>query len=166
MSDKAGLPLVTLDTSAVEPHVVDHAAFLGFGVQVVTVTTREVAKTSFGVRLERTRRVPELAHWDESNWDEAVWSEPNLNEVVEAALEIISNGSFPTNRAALTAGQKHQLRDAMILEGHVRSGADLFVTGDKKVYIKHGRKEALQERLGVRILLVPEFLALAYGAWA
>ena len=160
MSDKAGLPLVTLDTSAVEPHVFDHAAFLGYEVQVVTVTAREVEGTSFEVRLECTRHVPELAHWGEFKWGNAVWAGPNTIEVIDTALEIIANGSFPTNRAALTAGQKRQLRDAMILEAHVRSESDLFVTGDEKAYTKHGRMEALQERLGVRILLVPEFLAL------
>ena len=161
MSDRANTRLMTLDTGAVEPHVVDHATFLGYEVQVVTVTAREVEGTRFQVRLKRMRKVPELAHWGESKWGQAVWAGPNTIEVIGAALGIISNGSFPTNRADLTVGQKHQLRDAMILEAHVRSGADLFVTDDARAYVKHGRREALEERLGARILLVPEFLALA-----
>ncbi len=160
MSAKASLPLVTLDTSAVEPHVFDHAGFLGYEVQVVTVTAREVEGTSFEVPLEHTRRVLELGHFGESRFGQAVFAGPSTKETVEAALDIISGGSFPANRAVLTVGQKHQLRDAMILEAHVRSGADLFVTDDARAYVKHGRREALKERLGVRILLVAAFLAL------
>ena len=160
MSDKAGTPVVTLDTGAVEPHVVAHAALLGYEVQVVTVTAREVEGTTFEVGLRGMRKVPELAHWGESRWDQAIWGGPNTKGVVETALDIIASGSFPTNRAALTVGQKHQLRDAMILEAHVRSGADLFVTGDARAYVGHGRREALEERLAVRILLVHEFLDL------
>ena len=52
----------------------------------------------------------------------------------------------------------------MILEAHVRSGADLFVTNDKKGFVSHGKREAFQEQLGVRVLLVSEFLARKPGA--
>ena len=160
MSAEAGVPMVTLDTCVVERVVSQHAKLLGYGVQIVSVTVREVEGTTFELLLEHTRCVPELGHYGESHYGEAVYAGPNTCEVIEVVLEIIANGSFPTTRTALTDGQRHQLRDAMILEAHVRSGADLFVTDDKRAYINHGRREALQERLGVRILLVQEFLGL------
>ena len=160
MSTDVGQPLMTLDTSAVEPDVVAHAAVLGYEIQVVTVTAREVEGTSFEVPLVHTRRVLELGHFGESRYGEAVYAGPNTRDVIKAILEIISNGSFPTNRASLTDGQKRQLRDAMILEAHVRSGADLFVTVDARAYVRHGRRDMLEKRLGVRILLAREFLDL------
>ena len=154
---------VTLDTSAVEPSVKNHAALLGYEVQVVTVTAREVAGTSFEVSLGEIQLVSEVAHWGES-WDQAVWGGPDTKQVEETALDIIASGGFPNNRAALTGKQRRQLRDAMILEAHVRSGADLFVTNDKKGFVSHGKREAFQEQLGVRVLLVSEFLARKPGA--
>ena len=155
---------VTLDTSAVEPSVKNHAALLGYEVQVVTVTAREVAGTSFEVSVGEIQLVSEVAHWDESKWDQAVWGGPDTKQVEETALDIIASGGFPKNRAALTDKQRRQLRDAMILEAHVRSGADRFVTNDKKGFVSHGKREAFQEQLGVRVLLVSEFLARKPGA--
>ena len=158
MTDR--LHVVTLDTGAVDEHVKNHAALLGYEVQVVTVTAREVRDTSFEVSVGEIRLVSEVAHWGESEWGQAVWGGPETEQVEETALNIIASGSFPKDRAALTEPQKHQLRDAMILEAHVRSGADLLVTSDKKAYISHGNREALERELGVQVLLVSEFLDL------
>ena len=151
--------VVTLDTGAVDERVKNHAALLGYEVQVVTVTAREVEGTSFGVSVGEIRLVvSEVAHFGESRYGQAVFGRPDMKRDVETALNIIASGSFPKDRAALTEPQKHQLRDAMILEAHVRSGAGLFVTSDKRAYVSHGKREAFQRELGVQVLLVPEFL--------
>ena len=154
--------MVTLDTSAIDnlPRVKDHAARLGYEVQVVSTTAREVEGSSLQESVEYMHRVLEVAHWGEFKWGQAVWSGPEKKRVIETALDIIASGGFPKNHTALTENQKRQLRDARILEAHVRSGADLFVTNDKKGFVRHGKWEAFQEQLGVQILLVSEFLQL------
>jgi predicted nucleic acid-binding protein len=53
---------------------------------------------------------------------------------------------------------QRQLRDAMILEAHVRNGRDVFITDDKKAFINNGRRDALRSFLKTRILTKEEFL--------
>ena len=151
---------VTLDTSAIDDllSVKNHAARLGYEVQVVSTTLGEVDGTSFQNSAECIPRVLEVAQWGEARWGQAVWSGPDNRRVIKTALDIIASGGFPKNRAELTENQKRQLRDARIIEAHVRSGATLFVTNDKRGFVSHGRREAFQKQLGVQILLAPEFL--------
>ena len=77
--------------------------------------------------------------------------------VFELVLDIISNGSFPKDRSNLTSGQLRQLRDAMIFSDHVQSGCDIFVSDDRRAFLKHGRRERLETEFGTRILTVSEF---------
>jgi len=151
---------VTLDTGAVEPEVLQRAQDLDAAVQVVTVTVREVEGTSFSVVVAPLPSVAEAAVWDESRWGEAAFFDPAAGVDLEEILTIISDGGFPKEheRDALSPGQRHQLRDAMIFEAHARSGADYFVTNDMKAFIRGGRREQLEARFGSRILTVDEFL--------
>lgn len=57
----------------------------------------------------------------------------------------------PKNRSQLTEGKRHQLRDALILEGHSAAGRNIFVTEDAKGFIKNGWREQLESLLGTRI---------------
>ncbi len=156
---------VTLDTSAVEPEVLQRAQDLNAAVQVVTVTVREVEGTSFSVVVAPLPSVAEAAVWDESRWGEAAFFDPAAGVDLEEILTIIADGGFPKEkeRDALSPGQRSQLRDAMIFEAHARSGADCFVTDDLKAFIKWGRREQFEERFESRILTVVEFLKLT--AW-
>jgi hypothetical protein len=93
---------------------------------------------------------------DESRLDETV---PPLNshaDVLERALAIISNGSFPPpgNRNALSDGQRRQLRDAMIFEAHVRHRRHALVTRDARGFINEGRRDRL-ELLGLTRIVTP-----------
>jgi hypothetical protein len=83
----------------------------------------------------------------------------------EAILAIISSGSFPKNREALTTGEEHQLRDAMILDAHTREGRDIFVSDDTKAFVgPDGSKRARLEALcGTKIMTVDEFCARVAG---
>jgi len=56
------------------------------------------------------------------------------------------------------------LRDAMILEAHVRDGRDIFVTRDTRAYVgRGGDKNVLRSKLeglfSTRIMTVDEFCA-------
>ncbi len=84
---------------------------------------------------------------------EAVFASDEENERLKQILKIISNGSFPFGTAQpLTKRQRSQLRDAMIFEAHVRSGADAFVTTDSSAFIKDGRRSLLGRTFSTRIL--------------
>lgn len=103
--------------------------------------------------------VPETAVFDETSWGEGVWAAEN--DPLEDILDVISNGSFPkvAQRDLLTVAQRNQLRDAMILAGHVRAGADILVSDDRRAFIKHGRREKLEARFATRIMTLNEFRA-------
>lgn len=170
--------LVTLDTNVLDAAEV---ASLQLGLEIpcqfaaVTVSMRERGEAN---NLS-IASVPETLVWGESRWGEAVWGGPIpellvLDEsplgsgvvagdqevdVLEAALRIISNGSFspPGRREDLSPGARRQLRDAMVFEAHVRQRRHVLVTGDTRGFVNGGRREAL-ERLGrTRILTPAEF---------
>lgn len=174
--------LVTLDTNVLDAAEV---AKLQLGVEVPC----ELAAVSVSMR-ERgdvddldIPSVPETLIWGESRWGEAVWGGPipellvlgesplgsgvasgdQEADVFEAALRIISNGSFPPRgrRENLSPGARRQLRDAMVFEAHVRQRRHVLVTGDTRGFINGGRRDAL-ERLGrTRVLTPLEFRELA-----
>jgi hypothetical protein len=125
----------------------------GWDVAFSTVSRRELHGAEFGA----LKRVPELAVWNESTWNVARWADAASSERLQRILAIISNGSFPKQRDCLTEGQRHQLRDAMILEAHFASGRDVFVSSDAKAFIRDGRREKLEALLQTRILSPTEF---------
>ena len=103
--------------------------------------------------------ITESVVWGESRWGGAVWGSSESSDRLEAILRIISNGSFPRKggRADLSRVQRRQLRDAMILEAHVRSGRDIFITNDETGFVNHGRREILETQCGTRIMTAKEF---------
>ena len=174
--------LVTLDTNVLDEAEV---ANLNAGADIpcefaaVTVSMRERGHANDLPIIS----VPETLVWGESQWGEAVWGGPlpellvldesplgsgvvagdREADVFEAALRIISNGSFhpPGRRENLSRGTLRQMRDAMVFEAHVRQRRHVLVTGDARGFVNGGRRDAL-ERLGrTRILTPVEFRELS-----
>ena len=131
---------------------------------MTSVTEREVEGSSLETQLQAIERLTESAVLGESRWDSAVWGSSESSDRLEAILRIISNGSFPPkgDRANLSLGQRRQLRDAMILETHVRSGRDLFMTNDETGFVNDGRRELLETQYDTRIMTAKEFCS-EYG---
>ncbi|MBK8058532.1 MAG: hypothetical protein IPK33_11915 [Gemmatimonadetes bacterium] len=157
---KAAIRTVTFDTNVLPaPDLIERARALGIEVAVSTVTVREVDDTSWSEAVSDLPRHSEVFVLGESLMGEAVLPIVGPGDVLEEIIRLVSGGSFPRRggREQLTRGQANQLRDAMILETHVRSGRDALVTADSRAFIKFGRREALQERFGTSILLPPEF---------
>lgn len=127
---------------------------LGFDVAWVSVTDRE---------LRQPVKAPifETLVLDESALDSAVLGSEEQGDLMEKILDVVGDGSFPKqgHRDDPSDRQKHQLRDAMILETHVREGRDVFVSGDEKGFVRHGRRERLQALCSTRILVPDEFRA-------
>jgi hypothetical protein len=146
---------LTFDTTTKpdEPLVLK-AIEAGWDVAFASVSPREAAGKNFEVSL-----VPELGVWDESGWGDARWADGSSSECLERILAIVSNGSFPKNRNRLTDGQLHQLRDAMILEAHVAAQRQVFVTDDRKAFLKGGRREQIEALFQTRLRTSHEFAA-------
>ena len=85
------------------------------------------------MQLQSLETIPETAVWGESRWGTGVWGSNESHSRLEEILGIIGSGSFPAKREELTAGQRRQLRDAMIVEARIRAGRDIFVTNDARV---------------------------------
>ena len=148
---------VTLDTN-----ILAHSEELliagrkhGFQFARITVTDREVKNSSFQANLQPLDKVPETAVWGESKWGKAVWA--SEESYLEEILSIISNGSFPKIHHQLTSGQRRQLRDAMILEAHIREKRDIFVSNDERGFLRYGKREKLEAKFGTRIMSLAEF---------
>ena len=126
----------------------------------VTVSDRELAGTDIDPLPEP---ILETGVWDEPHWNQSVYSDEKGADLLEKILAIVSNGSFPKKGARndLTREQRHQLRDAMILQAHVREGRDILVTNDKKAFIgRNGSTRQKLERLcSTRIMSEDEFYA-------
>jgi hypothetical protein len=175
------MPLrVTLDTNTIDHRARIESACTGLDVELAytSVTDRETEGTA---RATQGAGVVETMIWGESRWGLSVWGgtvreslvlgESRLGEAVlgsdggastfEAILDVIGSGSFPPlgSRNTMTAGQWHQLRDAMILEAHAREGRDVLVTQDVRGFIHNGRRERLETLCRTRILTVDEFCA-------
>jgi hypothetical protein len=145
---------------------------------VVSVTEREFTGRMPGEIFINS--LTETGVWGESNWGKAVWGAPlhevgvigeprigsfvfaaeELVLVLETILKIISNGSFPPPGARhhLTAGERNQLRDALILEAHVRAKRDVFVSGDKRAFIGNEKiRRKLENTFQIEIMATEEF---------
>lgn len=171
--------LVTVDTNVLDIKRIGEirAAARDRAVRFATVTVNERERGEFSVEVDV---LSETAVWGESRWGEAVLATPIPESMVldetplgsgvlasdegadmfEQVLAIISNGSFPRpgTRDALTAPQRRQLRDAMTFEAHCRHGRHVFISEDKKAFINHGRREALESIGRTKILTVDEFM--------
>ena len=125
---------------------------------IITVTENELEGTDIRVKLDRLNLVYETAVFGESKYGKAKYGSKTTQENRDEILSIISGGSFPTDGKNITIGQKKQLRDSMIFHAHIRDKRDIFVTNDARGFIKHGRREKLQERFNTRIMTRNEFL--------
>ena len=156
---------VTLDTSVSPPETVTASVPADkFEFVVVSVTDRETAGTSFQVRFSPLSRIGETGVYGESTFGSAVYGGKDDAQCLEAVLAIISHKGFPkpSQRDALTPGQRRQLRDAMIFCAHVRENREVFVTNDKNAFIDDGRREMLEKLFNTRIMKPAEFIA-AHG---
>lgn len=150
---------ITLDTDVLPADdLLQAASGLDCEFAVVSVTEREVEGTRFAAHVEPLGSVHETAVFGEAKFGSAVLGSQQSGETLEEILRIISAGSFPQSRDNLSAGQVHQLRDALILEAHLREHRDIFITGDARAFIRHGKREQLRTAFGVRILRRVEFL--------
>lgn len=131
----------------------------GFDFAVVSVTERELEETPFSVYLQPLTSVPETGVFGESWYGRAVYGSAASATRLEEILQIIGGGSFPKDRTHLSNGQRRQLRDAMILEAHIRGGRNIFVTNDERGFIRFGRRGELETRFGIRIMTAEEFVA-------
>lgn len=129
----------------------------------VSVTARKLDRTSKPRIMPVGRPLIEIGVHGESSYGMAAYAERNDGDLLERLLAVISSKGFPPvgNREHLTLGQRSQLRDAMILAKHFRSGADILVTNDKKAFIgKDGsRRRELEIECSTRIMTVGEFCA-------
>jgi hypothetical protein len=147
--------LVTIDTNILSADNLVAAVPPGkFEFVVVSVTDREV-----GSGLSAFGQVVEAGVLGESLWGKAVWPDSADSDCLEQVLAIVSARSFPQRglRGSLTAGQRRQLRDAMIFCAHVRAGRHIFVTNDKRGFIRDGRRQQLEQMFATRIMTREEF---------
>jgi len=85
-------------------------------------------------------RVKPIGVWNHSKWDECVWADEK--NTYDAIRKIIG---------------KHNIKDAMHLEAHIRNGFDFFVTNDLDEFIKNGKRESLENQfLELKIVTVQE----------
>lgn len=150
--------LVTIDTNVLPFNNLDKLINdKHIEVAYVSVTEREARDSLIENQLKDIgNKIFEVGVFGESEYGNAVYG--GKNNKLKMILEIISSSSFPKNRNELSQNQRKQLRDAMILEAHSRRKRDVFVTNDKKVFIKHGRKEELEKLLKTLILTKEQFI--------
>jgi hypothetical protein len=174
---------VTLDTNTIDhrERIEESCAGLAVEFAYTTVTDRETEGTPFATggadvletlvldesRLGQAvfgRSMVETGVHGESRYGQAVYASPHGTSLDEI-LAAIGNGSFPRPgaRESLTAPQRRQLRDAMVLEAHARERRDVLVSEDRRAFINHGRRERLEALCGTRIMTVDEFCAAVPG---
>jgi len=140
--------------------LIEHAKLSGYDVAITSVTERELGSNIEKFLKAGFNQILETIFLNESKLDNCVLADDEEN-YFEKILQIISNGSLPKPRfrEPLSKGHLHQLRNALILEAYSREKWDIFVTNDKKGFIKDEWLEKLQDLLGTRILTKKEFFA-------
>lgn len=154
---------VTLDTNLVDDQRVATAArTAGFEIVHTTVTDRELDGSGVTAVADRKAEIVEALVLGESVIGASVLGSDSDATNFETVLKMISDGAFPAKgkRDNLSAGQRRQMRDAMIFCTHVREKRCAFVTNDKKGFIDSGRRELLERRFTTKILTADEFLQL------
>lgn len=155
--------LVTFDTGVLPAdELIEFARNKGFELARVSVTDRELEWTDILVDIVGLDLISESASWDEAHWDKAVWASDE--SVLREILHVISNGSFPSTRDNLNRGQRSQLRDALILDAHVRQGRYILVSEDPRAFVNHGRRGQFEALYQIRIMTKSEFEAFVRGS--
>ena len=174
------MPTLTLDTNCIDhADLRAKAAEVGAELAAFSVSRNETSGSSFSVHLKAVSVLPEQSVWKDGVWADGVWADrfwksgPDVaymredgshivGDPFEDVLSVISNRSFPPPdaRKTLSAGQRRQYRDAMILALHAQHRRDIFVSGDERAFIADGRRERLERMLGTRICTPVEAVAL------
>lgn len=165
MVDGVEIATATLDTNVFPAEaLVTRASQVGIAAAVITVSRREVEGSTLEEEVSALESIAEAGVFGESQFGEAVWGSESDAQCFERALELLSNGAFPRrgNRDTLTDGQQRQLRDAMILCAHLRSGRDVLVSNDRRAFVDNGRREAIAATFGTRVMTVAEFEQLLF----
>lgn len=158
---------VTVDTNSVDDfRVVEAARQAGFAIVRTTVTDREIEASGIIPVLPAHQPLYEPLVLGEGRLGFAVMGSDADGDMLGGILQIISNGSFPAKnrRSNLSAGERRQLRDAIILLTHLRERGEIFVTNDTKGFIQGGRRERLQSEFGAKIMTADEFLTFCRTA--
>jgi predicted nucleic acid-binding protein len=149
---------ITFDTNIFpDDEIMNSCIAKGIDVAVITVTERELEGTNLEKYLKNITIINEVAIFDESRWGKAVWGSEETKKVMDDILSIISNKSFPTDRSSLSQGQLRQLRDAMILEAHIRNHRDILVTNDERAFIRNNKRNDIEEKYQTKIMTLLEF---------
>jgi predicted nucleic acid-binding protein len=139
---------VTLDTNLISDKellpILRACDGLDVEIAATTATHREIEATD--IKPLETE-ILETMVWGESAWGRSVWG--NESTLTPQILIVITSGAQPT---------KKQRRDAIILEAHTRERRDIFVTADKH-FLRHGRREQLENLCSTRIMTAQEFCA-------
>lgn len=142
MEATPAIATATLDTNVfpAEP-LVQRARLVGIDVAAITVSHREVEGSTLQEEVAALQSIAETAVYGESRFGEAVCASEDDGLCLERALAV-SNGSFPrtANPDTLSNGERRQLRDAMILCAHVRSGRHVLVSNDRRAFVNDGRR--------------------------
>lgn len=152
--------LVTLDTNVLRHEEVTkiEQAVQGLPIELnhVSVTEREFEGTDFTFLGQR---IMETVVWDESRWDQSLWDEAETATVFEQILRIMSDGAFPRNRDDLSRGHKRQMRDAMILVAHTRTGGNIVVTNETRAFGTKDspRRTQLEQLCTTKIMNLQDF---------
>lgn len=173
---------ITVDTNIIIDH--QHGKFdlvalskrHSLDIVVVTVTERELK--SKVVDIIALRRLDEAAKFGEPRSVDTISETFVLGESalgkgslggqtsvdsLETILKILTDGSFPKRgrRQSLNRGERNQLRDAMILEAHIREKRDLFVSNDRRAFIgnvNNEKRRQLEQLFSIQIMRMDEFL--------
>ena len=156
---------VTVDTNIlgddIKNQILKKAQGLPFEIASTSVSDREIEGTSLSPMGES---IPETGVWGESRWGRALWAGADTSELLETLLMIVGNGSFPAraSRGNLSAGQRRQMRDVMILHAHIRESRDIFVTNDRRAFVgKNGiLRQKLESLYPIHIMTAGEFLCI------
>lgn len=152
--------LVTLDTNVLDHSEVSkiEQAVQGLPIELthVSVTEREIEGTDFTLLGQR---IVETGVWGESRYGQSLYGDAATATLFEQILRAMSEGAFPRNRDNLSVGHQHQMRDAMILATHARSGGNIFVTNETRAFGAKDspRRKQLEQLCSTQIMNLNDF---------
>ena len=150
---------VTVDTNIIPADdIIEICKKKGYECACISVSNREIEGTSFEKDMKVIPAIHEYALLDEARFGQSRFHGKESSMVLQDILYIISNGSFPEDRRNLSDGHRRMLRDAIILQTHITDRRDIFITDDKRGFIKGGLRQRLENKFNTRILTREEFI--------
>ncbi len=150
---------ITIDTNIITINTIfDICDKKGYKYTCFSVTNREVEGTLLEEELKNIVSTPEYGVFGEARYGNARYHGQESSSVLKDVLDIISNGSFPRKGESLSKGYLNMLRDAIILQTHITDKRDIFITNDKRGFIKNNLREKLESRFEIEILTSEEFI--------